>query len=123
MIMSFLSDTLKKQKGFVAKVSVIEGINKIGLWLNWFYCYIRYGATPSDWFCYELYKYRHNQLKKFITRRKNIKLDRIFNSGEFKSHFDDKQVFNSVYRKFVKRKWLFVENGQVADCQLDKWGG
>lgn len=121
--MSFLSDTLSKQKRYVASVASHENICSINLWLNWLYCFVRYGATPSDWYCYELYKYRHNQLRKFITRRKNIELDRMFNPVEFQSHFNDKQVFNSVYRDFVKRRWLFVENGQLADYQLDKWGG
>lgn len=121
--MGFIGESFNKQKGFVNTVSQKEKISKIGLWLDWLWCFVRYGATPSDWYCYELYRYRHNQCRKFITRRKNLELDRIFNPKEFKIHFDDKRIFNEVYSAFVKRNWVCVKNGHVSDLQIPKLTG
>ena len=121
--MSFVKDTFYKQKGFVKTISERERISSAGLWLHWFYCYIRYGATPSDWYCYELYKYRHSTLRKFITRRKNIELDHIFNPLEYKEDFDNKMRFNKVYSEFVKRKWLHYPQSDISVIKQSAWGG
>jgi len=121
--MSFLVETLKKQRDFVNRVADCEHIGKLNLWFSWIKCFIRYGATPSDWYCYELYKYRHGTLRKFITRRKNIELDRMFNPRQYSEDFDNKLKFNRVYSAFVQRKWFYYPETQVAEIQQYKWGG
>lgn len=77
MNIGFIKDTLAKQAAFVKTLTANKFGEGISLWFNWLYCYIRYGATPSDWYCYELYKYRHRELRRFITRL------RILNSTEY----------------------------------------
>lgn len=121
--MSFLVETLKKQRDLVNQVADSELIGKLNLWFNWIKSFIRYGATPSDWYCYELYKYRHSTLRKFITRRKNIELDRMFNPRQYSQDFDNKREFNQVYSSFVHRKWFFYPETQIAEIQQYKWGG
>lgn len=89
--------------------------NKFALWLNAIKCYIRYGATPSDWKFYEMYKYNHRENKEIITNRKSRELDRLFNPREFSTDFDNKVQFNIKYAQFVKRDWIFTKDLTVEE--------
>ena len=61
--------------------------NKLSLWCNAIKCFLLYGATPSDWKFYEMYKYNHRENKEIITNRKNRELDLLFNPREFADDF------------------------------------
>lgn len=106
--MGFITDSIRKQSSFVSKIHHQEGISVVSLWTNWLWCFFRYGATPSDWFCYEMYRYRHNHLRNIITRRKNLKIDRLFNPREFRNTFDNKKLFNETFKKFINRRWVYT---------------
>ena len=121
--MGFIKDSVLKQKRFVEIVSQKEHISKGALWLNWLWCFFRYGATPSDWYCYEIYKYRHLYLRKIITRRKNIELDKLFNPQEYKEIFDNKYRFNQCYSDFVKRQWFLYPHTPISEIRSRMGGG
>lgn len=121
--LNFIREALSKQNKFVDTISQRESISRCTLWLNWMWCFARYGATPSDWYCYEMYKYRYNQLRKIITRRKNLILDKAFNPREFQEIFDNKQKFNQEYKDFVKRKWFVYPQTSIAEIRNLKMGG
>ena len=119
--MSFLTDTLSKQAGFVNVVAESHNVNRVKLWYNWIYCFVRYGATPSDWYCNEMWRHNHSHLKEIITCRKNIELDKIFNPREYKDEFDIKSRFNSVYSSFVKRQWLHYPTVDFETISKAPW--
>ena len=106
MNISFIKETYKKLFIYIKTVKFKYGYSALALWLNWGYCFLIYGATPSDWYDYEMYKYRGLALKSIITRRKNCQLDSLFNDRSYKNLFDDKAQFNKVFSCFIHRKWL-----------------
>ncbi len=112
--------SLKKQAKYIKQ---IESGSKLCLWMNSFKCFILYGATPSDWYFYEMYKYNHRENKEIITARKGNKLDKLFNPREFAEDFDDKVIFNTKYKEFVKRDWLYLKNCLEKDAEafVDKY--
>ena len=88
--------TLGIGKNYIGKTFKANGYikelpypNKLGLWLNAIKCFLLYGATPSDWKFYEMYKYNHRENKEIITNRKSNELDRLFNPREYAQDFDD----------------------------------
>ncbi len=113
MNLSLIKSSLKKQASYV---NSIEGSNKILLWLNSLKCCVRYGATPSDWYFYEMYKYNHRENKEIITNRKNRELDKLFNPREFAKDFDDKAAFNTKYKDFVKRDWIDMRSASREEA-------
>ena len=121
--MGFIKETLTKQADFIKIVSSANNVRRIHLWWNALYCCIRYGATPSDWYCYEMWRYGHSHLKNVITRRKNLEIDRIFNPREYKDTFDNKLRFNETYSKFVKRKWVHFPSTDFDTIRQMKWNG
>ena len=59
-------ESLAKAAGYISELPYT---NKIGLWLNAIKCFLLYGATPSDWKFYEMYKNNHRENKEIITNR------------------------------------------------------
>ena len=108
-------ESIAKANGYIKELPYP---NKLGLWLNAIKCFLLYGATPSDWKFYEMYKYNHRENKEIITNRKSNELDRLFNPREYAQDFDDKVQFNKLYSSFVRRNWLYTEgktNSEVED--------
>ncbi len=113
MDISLIKASLKKQANYI---NIVDPKNKVGLWLNAIKCCFLYGATPSDWFFYEMYKYNHRENKEIITNRKSNELDRLFNPREFAKDFDDKVIFNTKYKDFVKRDWIYLKECSEKDA-------
>ena len=106
MNMKLIKDSLVKESKYIAEI----GGNKFLLWVNALKCCFFYGATPSDWYFYEMYKNNHRENKEIITNKKNRKLDHLFNPSIYASDFDNKVRFNQLYKSFVKRGWIYTKN-------------
>ena len=109
--MGLVLSSLIKIKKFIDELNY----NKVGLWLNAIKCHIVYGATPSDWRFYEMYKYNHRENKEIITNRKSNELDSLFNPREYATDFNDKVEFNKKYSTFVQRKWCYTKDKSRED--------
>lgn len=105
-------DSLFKVNKFIKELPYS---NKLGLWINAIKCFLFYGATPSDWKFYEMYKYNHRENKEIITNRKSNQLDRLFNPRKYAKDFDDKVQFNEKYKSFVKRNWIYTKEKTASE--------
>lgn len=116
-IADFASSTLEKQKKQVALVHKNEGVGKIELWLNFFMCFIRYGASPSDWINYRMWEKHHRVRKQFITAVDNDKLNKMYNPKELWDTFTDKVKFNKAFSAFIRRKWLYTREHSIEEIR------
>lgn len=90
----------------------------ITMLLDYYVCLIRYGATASDYFEYELWKKRHCERKTYVTMLYSREIQRIFNRGDVEL-FIDKEKFNKAYAKFrTIRNFSFASGGGINEFRL-----
>ncbi len=83
-------------------------VPKVIFLIHSLYCFIIYGSTPNDYIHYEFYKLRHCERKMYITHRKAVKFEKVFNDPKNAHFFNDKAQFNKKFKKFVKRNWVYI---------------
>ena len=82
-----------------------SGAARIGCCIDFVWSYLRYGATPSEYFMYEFYRKSGREKRTFLTRRDyKTTYDKI-NTGD-KSVLSDKVLFNQRMGDFLGREWI-----------------
>lgn len=95
---------------------------KMFLYLDYYCCLIKYGATVCDYFEYQFWKKRSCERKEYATKRKAQKIQNFFNVGD-KEIVIDKKIFNKRFADFRSVKnFYFDESSEdefiafVKDC-------
>ena len=70
-----------------------------------------YGTSPDSYIGLQFYNRRWWSKNKFLTDGRHSDLDEKFNSKEGIEILLDKHQFLKTYAPFVKRDWLFIDNG------------
>ncbi len=83
---------------------------KIVIFFDMINCMIRYGAGYYDYNIFAFYNMNHKQRKTYITRLKNKKLIMYCNDQSYSHIFNNKNEFNKVYKKYLNRDYLDLEN-------------
>lgn len=83
---------------------------KIVIFFDMINCMIRYGAGYYDYNIFAFYNMNHKQRKTYITRLKNKKLIMYCNDQSYSYIFNNKNEFNKVYKKYLNRDYLDLEN-------------
>lgn len=100
----------KKMSKTIAKIKKICPKLKIYILFDVIYCAFKYGAGYNDYYSFGMYNLNRKQRKTILTRAKNNYYVSIFNPKEYWHLFDNKNEFNALFDKYLKRKWLFLEN-------------
>lgn len=79
--------------------------------------YFVYGASVSESLFFDFKSLNSTGKHRYVTMRKNRKLDARFNNAESNKILWDKALFNSYFSDFIKRPYLFVDKS-VDDAQL-----
>lgn len=100
----------KKMFKVIDDVKSKTGKSKIFIFFDMINCMIRYGAGYYDYNIFAFYNMNHNQRKTYITRMKNKKLIMYCNDQNFSHIFNNKNEFNKIYKKYLNRDYLDLEN-------------
>lgn len=73
------------------------------------YCGVRYGAGPLDYDLFEFYTLTESQRKTYVTRGVNNALVKKFNRRDMWHIFDNKNEFNTIFKDYINRDWLFTD--------------
>ena len=84
--------------------------SKIVIFFDMVNCMIRYGAGYYDYNIFAFYDMNHKQRKTYITRLKNKKLIMYCNDQNYSHIFNNKNEFNKIYKKYLNREYLDLEN-------------
>ena len=84
--------------------------SKIVIFFDMVNCMIRYGAGYYDYNIFAFYDMNHKQRKTYITRLKNKKLIMYCNDQNYSHIFNNKNEFNKIYKKYLNRDYLDLEN-------------
>lgn len=111
----------KKMKSTIDKVKKISNKNRVVIFIDMIYCAIKYGAGYTDYYSFGMYDLNKKQRETILTRTKNNYYVAKFNPKEYWHFFDNKNEFNEMFNKYLKRKWLYLEN--VSYNEFKKWIG
>lgn len=102
--------SLDKMKGVVDHVHEKTGKNKASIFLDILNCSARYGAGYYDYQIFEFYNMTAKQRATYVTRVKNKKLILRLNNQDYSYIFDEKNVFDRRFSKYLGRQVLDLKN-------------
>lgn len=109
---------IKKLKLLIDKVSEEEGLGKLYLYTGFFVNYLIFGCSITEYITYRFYALNCHAKREFITNRKQKKVAYRFNPKNEAEAFDNKYLFNKIFKDFIKRKWLYTEASTQEDIRL-----
>ena len=92
------------------KISKKINKNQLSIVSDMIQCGIKYQAGYYDYQEFEFYLLNDNQRKTYLTRGKNDAIVKKYNQKEFWYKFDDKTVFNEIFKDYIKRKSIDLRN-------------
>ena len=84
--------------------------NRCYLLMDMIICSNKYGTGYYDYQEFEFYNLNKEERKTYLTRVKNNAIVKKFNDKSKFYLFDNKYEFNKLFDKYLKRKWLYLDN-------------
>ena len=104
--------------GQVKKLASRTNRSAISLYIEFFYCFVRYGCLPRQYFYGEFWNRRANDRKDILTYRKFIRIMSKLNKDEDIHILENKAHFNKFFSDYIHRDWLLSTTStqnQIAD--------
>lgn len=98
--------TFEKMKKAIATVHEKSGKNSVATFFDMIGCMIKYGAGYNDYVIFEYYNMKAKNRKTYMTRFKNKKFVMQQNDQSFSYIFDQKNVFDKRFKKYLGREVL-----------------
>lgn len=96
-----------------------SGKSRLWLMADMLRCAIRYNAGYIDYKIAQMYNLSDAQRRTVITRGISNTIVRRMNDKAYWHFFDDKTQFNALFKEWIPRRWLLIDEattpGQVAD--------
>lgn len=93
----------------IDKVHEKSGKNKLSVFFDMINCAVRYGAGYNDYLIFAFYDMDDEHRKTYVTRFINKKIISKFNDDKFSYVFDEKNVFNKRFKKYLRREYVDVK--------------
>ncbi len=87
-----------------------SGKGRIWLLIDMLKCATKYNAGYIDYRIAQMYKLNDEQRKTVITRGISNEIVRRMNPKEYWHYFDDKTEFNALFKEWIPRKWLRIDD-------------
>ena len=100
-----------------SSTSKITGKSFIYHWIDCIYCIIRFGCGPSQYLEGGFYKLRSFDRDKTYTKKRIDKIRKIFNNKEYERILSNKVEFNTLFSRYLKRRWIYCKNATVEDIK------
>jgi len=94
----------------IDKVHQKTNKNKIVLFFDVINCGIKYQAGHIDYNLFEMYNLNRKERETIITRGKNNEILKKYNDKTKSYIFEDKELFNKIYNKYLKRDWIYLKD-------------
>lgn len=107
-----------KLKEAVNKINKKTKKAKLLIIIDIMWCAIRYGAGYNDYLHFGYYDLKAKERKTYISRSYNNKLVAELNNKSKIHILDNKNEFNELYSKYLKREWLYLNNNET---EFSKW--
>ena len=84
--------------------------SQLSIVLDMIKCGIKYQAGYYDYQEFEFYLLNDNERKTYLTRGKNDAIVKKYNKKDSWYKFDDKVIFNQIFKDYIKRKHTDLRN-------------
>ncbi len=98
--------SFKKLASVVDKVCEKTGKNRLSVFLDILRCTKKYGAGYYDYLIFGFYELPAEKRATYVTRMISRKLNLFLNDAEYMHCFDNKDEFNEIFAKFIRRGWI-----------------
>ena len=106
--------TFRKAGEVIDSVQKRTGRCKAGIALDIFWCFLRYGAGYKDYDIFELYLANAKERATYMTRLKNHRLIEQLNDQKYAYIFDQKNVFDEYFAKYLGREVIDLAKTDLA---------
>ncbi len=96
-----------------------SGKPRIWLLCDMLHCAIKYNAGYIDYKIAQMYNLNDAQRRTIITRGISNGIVRRMNDKAYWHLFDDKTQFNALFREWIPRKWLLINESTTAEQVAD----
>ena len=96
-----------------------SGKPRIWLLCDMLKCAVKYNAGYVDYKIAAMYKLNDAQRRTVITRGISNGIVRRMNPKTHLHYFDDKTEFNALFREWIPRKWLLINDATTAEQVAD----
>lgn len=110
--------TKMNYKAMLNKVNEVHkktGTSRFLIFLDMAKCARKYGAGYMDYDLFEMYNLTDAQRDTYITRGRNNNLIEKYNNKAYFHIFENKNEFNKIFQKYLKRDWIAVTNSSKKD--------
>lgn len=95
-------------------VGNVNTLMKLWYYIDYIGAFAMHGASINDYFAYKFYQLRYNGRREYVTYRRYHNIQNVCNpSTKEIMKCRDKIEFNTVFSKYLGRKWLDVNNSTV----------
>jgi len=92
-----------------------SGKSRLWLMADMLKCAVKYNAGYIDYKIAQMYKLNEQQRKTVITRGISNTIVRRMNDKAYWHFFDDKTQFNELFKEWIPRKWLLINEETKAE--------
>ena len=83
--------------------------------IDMIYCGFKYGAGYYDYQEFEFYNLTKEERKTYLTRTINNTIIKTYNNRESFPLFDNKEEFNKIFKKYLKRDYLVINKNSYKE--------
>ncbi len=94
---------VSKMTKVIDEIHIKTGKSKFVMFFDMLACSAKYGAGYFDYQIFEFYNMNTKERKTYMTRMKNKKLIMRMNNQEYSYIFDEKNVFDEKFKKYLGR--------------------
>jgi hypothetical protein len=96
-----------------------SGKPRIWLLCDMLHCAVKYNAGYIDYKIAQMYKLSDAQRRTVITRGISNGIVRRMNPKSYWHFFDDKTEFNALFKQWIPRKWLLINDATTVEAVAD----
>lgn len=78
-------------------------------------CAFKFGSGYMDYFEFEFYLLKDKEKKTYITSNINNDIIKKYNNPEFFDIFENKDIFNKKFKKYLNRSYINIEEKMLED--------
>lgn len=106
LLVRFKSMQWKELRKIVKTISKKTNKNSLLIYLDIFYCILKYGTGYMDYFEFEFYLLNKEERKTYLTSTLNNQIIAKYNDKNYMHIFSDKIEFCNVFKKYINRDFL-----------------
>ena len=109
--------SLEKYKEVLDRTAKFSGMSKAAITADMVRSAIKFGAGYFDYVTFGFWDLTDEQRDTFLTRLRNKKLISHFNDDTYEDLFDNKEKFNNLFKKYIKRDFINFQTASKGDVR------